>query len=102
MNNSNNFHLSISFSHSYSSSAIHFLDVTDGIVSKKLTTKLYKTPTDVQDNLHFTSSHHRHCKTVVPYRQAHHFKRVCASQDDFNRNCEILRDTFVIQKSALY
>lgn len=72
----NNFHPSIRFPYLYTSSSLCFLDVTVAIVNNRLTTKLFRKPTDRQQYLNFTSSHPRYHKTATPYNQAHRFKRV--------------------------
>lgn len=69
-----NFNLFGSFSSSF-----YFLDITIEIVNNKLMIKLYRKPTGGQQYLHFTSNHPHHCKTTIPYSQAQHFKRECAT-----------------------
>lgn len=63
----NTAHPAISFSHEYSRSTINFLDVTVSLSNNKLTTKLYRKPTDRHRYLYFKSSHVKHWKTSVPY-----------------------------------
>lgn len=87
----NHFHPSIKLSHSYSPLSVNFLDVTVSLCEGKLLTKLYRKPTDKNPLLHFKSSHVRHCKTAIPYSQAHRFKRLCSNREDFIANCEQLK-----------
>lgn len=93
----NNAHPNISFSHSYSDTSVNFLDVTVTLCNRKLTTKLYRKPTDRHQYLHFHSSHTKHCKTSIPYSQAIRFKRICSDNNDFARNCEDLRGALTRQ-----
>lgn len=94
----NDAHPSISFSHTYSTSTLSFLDVSISIVNDKLSTALYRKPTDRQQYLHFDSSHVKHCKTSIPYSQALRFKRICSEQSEFQKNCRTLKDALVKQK----
>ncbi|CAN7997262.1 unnamed protein product, partial [Ixodes hexagonus] len=94
----NKVHPNIKFSHSYSTQCAHFLDVTVEIHKNRLEAKLYRKPTDRQQYLHFNSSHPRHCKTSIPYSQAHRFKRLCSNSDDFHSNTRSLRNVLAKQK----
>ena len=94
----NNAHPGISFSHSYSAISVNFLDVTVTLDEQKLTTKLYRKPTDRHQYLHFQSSHTKHCKTSIPYSQAIRFKRICSDSNEFIRNCEHLRGALTRQR----
>lgn len=98
INDFNQAHPSISFSHSFSQSTINFLDVTLTVDNGEIGTKIYRKPTDRQQYLHFDSSHPKHCKTSIPYSQAIRFKRVCSKQSDFESNCLQLRDALTKQK----
>lgn len=64
----------------------------------KLTTKLYRKPTDKHQYLHFESSHLKHWKTSIPYSQAIRFKRICSHKSDFVSNCAQLRSALIRQK----
>lgn len=94
----NNCHPRISFSHQYSAEAINFLDVTVSVKDARLTTNLYRKPTDRHQYLHFESSHVKHNKTSIPYSQAVRFKRICSQESDFNQNCAVLRAALTRQK----
>lgn len=94
----NSAHPSISFSYQYSPSTVNFLDVNVTVSEGKLITKLYRKPTDKQQYLHFQSSHVKHCKTGIPYSQAHRFRRICSKEEDFNDNCKELRSALLKQK----
>lgn len=94
----NSAHPSISFSSDHSPSTINFLDVNVTVSEGKLITKLYRKPTDKQQYLNFQSSHVKHCKTGIPYSQAHRFRRICSEKEDFNSNCQQLRSALLKQK----
>lgn len=89
----NNIHPSISFTHTYSTSKINFLDVLVRVEGGALITSVYKKPTDRQQYLHFKSCHPRHCKTSIPYSQAIRFKRICSKSIDFQENANRMRVT---------
>ncbi|CAN7939219.1 unnamed protein product [Ixodes hexagonus] len=94
----NEAHKSIRFSRSYSQNSINFLDVTVTINGSSLETNLYRKPTDRQQLLHFSSSHPQHCKTSIPYSQAHRYRRICSNERDFISNTDALRNTLSEQK----
>lgn len=98
INKYNQAHPTIKFTPVYSSTSVNFLDVTVTIDNGKLTTKLYRKPSDRQQYLHYRSDHPRHCKNSIPYSQAHRFKRICAKKDDFDINAEKLRTVLRHQK----
>lgn len=93
----NNVHSSISFSHSFSDKRADFLDITVFLRNGRLSTTLFKKPTDRHQYLHFHSSHLKHWKTSIPYSQALRFKRVCTHESDYHQNCTSLRESLVKQ-----
>lgn len=84
-------HPNIKFSHIYSKTNINFLDVMVELNGDTLKTKLYRKPTDRQQYLHFKSSHPKHCKTSIPFSQAHRLRRICSDLNDFDRNADNLK-----------
>ncbi|CAN7944232.1 unnamed protein product [Ixodes hexagonus] len=48
--------------------------------------------------LHFNSCHPRHCKTSLPYSQAHRFRRICSNSNDFEQNALELKRVLTQQK----
>src|SRR5215813_2514280 len=90
----NNFHPTIKFTHSYSSNQIHFLDVSVHLDINKLTTKLYKKPTDRKQYLHFKSCHPKHSKRGIPYAQLLRIKRICSKEQDFISDSTELMKSF--------
>ncbi|CAN7978080.1 unnamed protein product [Ixodes persulcatus] len=93
----NSAHPDIKFTHTYSQAEVNFLDVTVLVVGKSLKTKLYRKPTDSLKYLHYNSCHPRHCKTSIPYGQAHRFRRICSDEGDFNTNAAHLRSALIEQ-----
>lgn len=91
----NSAHPSISFTYCYSKSTINFLDVTVEIRGNRIHTNLYKKPTDRHQYLHFKSSHPRHCKTAIPYSQAHRYRRICTDTADFEGHAKDLKTALV-------
>ena len=94
----NSLHPSITFTHTYSQESVHFLDVTVSVSCTSISTSLYKKPTDRQQYLHFHSSHPRHCKTGVPYSQAHRYRRICSEMTQFDTHAQELRAAFLRHK----
>lgn len=94
----NQAHPSISFTYSYSNTEISFLDVHIRIEDGALVTSVYRKPTDRQRYLHFKSCHPRHCKTSIPYSQAHRFKRICSRSEDFQKNTARMREVLLHQE----
>lgn len=94
----NTVHPNISFSHVYSQTEINFLDVHVRVLAGSLETSVYRKPTDRQQYLHFDSCHPRHCRTAIPYSQAHRFRRICSRDDDFSSNANRMRDVLIGQR----
>ncbi|CAN7976705.1 unnamed protein product [Ixodes persulcatus] len=97
----NSVHPNINFTYAYSQTNINFLDVTVKIENGKLSTNLYRKPTDRQHYLHYQSDHPRHCKNSVPYSQAHRFKRICTKEEDFDASAQNLKTMLGKQKYPL-
>lgn len=89
----NELHPSIKFTHSISKTSINFLDVTVSVKNERLSTNLYRKPTDQQMYLHFNSSHPRHCKTGIPYCQAYRYRRICTDIQEFDKHAERLKNS---------
>lgn len=94
----NTVHPNIHFTHTYSQVTVNFLDVTIIIEDDKLSTTLYRKPTDRQQYLHYQSDHPRHCKNSIPYGQAHRFKRICSKDTDFHASSQKLKLVLEKQK----
>lgn len=94
----NSLHPSIKLTYQISTESINFLDVTLMLDQGSVSTTLYRKPTDRQQYLHFYSSHPRHCKTSIPYSQAHRYRRICSGRDDFEKHAEELKTSLIGQK----
>lgn len=94
----NQVHPSIYFTHTYSNTEINFLDVLIRVDDGALVTNVYRKPTDRQQYLHFKSCHPRHCKTSIPYSQAHRFRRICSRTEDFHKNSTHMREVLLNQE----
>lgn len=60
-----------------------FLDVATKLLDGKISTTLYRKPTDGQQYLNFSSCHPEHCKKSIPVAQLKRFKRLCMSDGDY-------------------
>ena len=56
-----------------------------------LTTDLFTKPTDTHQYLAADSCHPRHCKEAIPFSQALRMRRICSSNDDFQKRCAELK-----------
>ena len=66
----NNFHPNIKFSHEVNKESIHFLDLNIRLSDGNISTDLYVKPTDRHQFLHYTSSHTDHTKRSIVFSQA--------------------------------
>ena len=91
----NSFHDTIKFTFSRSSEKVNFLDVTvvfnNGIVS----TDVYSKPTDKHQYLFHTSCHPRSCKKGIPFGQALRIRRICSSNNFFEKRVSELSNYLV-------
>ena len=72
----NEFHVSITFELTYSSSKVNFLDTTVYIENNTIKTTLYTKPTDKKQYLAYSSSHPKHIMRAIPYSQALRYHRI--------------------------
>lgn len=89
----NNAHATIKFTSEHSTRSINFLDTSIILENGKLTTTLYKKPTDKQQYLHFHSHHPRHCKVGIPSGQSVRLRRICSNDSDYTKRVDDLCDT---------
>ena len=83
-------HNTIQFTWEYSSSEIHFLDVTIKLHNGNYSTTLYTKPTDGHTYLQYGSSHPAHCKKSLPYSQAIRIRRICSNINDYDIQTDLL------------
>ena len=70
---------------------VNFLDVTvHHKENSKLTTTLYRKPTDTYRYLHFKSFHPKHQKKSIPYSQFVRVRRICCDKRDFYKFTNIM------------
>jgi hypothetical protein len=91
----NQVHPSIKFTHSIASDKIPFLDVSVIISGTQLSTTLYKKPTDNPSYLHYYSEHPKFMKHSIPYSLAIRCRRLCSDIGDTKNNLQTLKDKFV-------
>jgi hypothetical protein len=95
MDDFNKVHPSIKFTVQNSEKEIAFLDTLVRISGDRLTTTLYRKPTDNPIYLHYFSEHPKHQKNSIPYSLALRCKRICSSQADLLNNLNDLEEKFL-------
>ena len=89
-------HPSIKFDHNISNKEVSFLDTIVYIdKNNKLQTKLYKKPTDRQNNLHRVSEHPENLKKNISFSQVLRVRRICSEKADIDQACEELKERFI-------
>lgn len=91
----NQVHPSIKFTTESSHEEINFLDTTVYIHQNKLSTKVYRKPTDRSMYLHNNSYHPNNLKTNIPYGQALRLKKICTENDNYNKSLNDLNNAFL-------
>ena len=91
----NGFHNSIKFTWEWSQKKVNFLDIQIINNGGQVDTDLYVKPTDKHQYLTYNSCHSRGCKTSIPYAQAMRLKRICSTQEAFERRAEELTEFLV-------
>ena len=76
----------------WSRDSVSFLDTTVKIVDGQIVTDLYVKPTDTHQYLATNSCHPRHCKEAIPYSQALRMRRICSSDEAFNKRTTDLKE----------
>ncbi len=95
LNSFNSFHSTIKFTHEISSQTVNFLDVKVSVASRRLSTTLYRKPTDVVSYLHHKSFHPPGTFKSVVHSQLLRLKRICSSESDFKSESDQLCQTFL-------
>ena len=86
----NNFHPSIKFSHEVNKESIHFLDLSIRFSYGNILTDLYVKPTDIHQFLHYTLSHPDHTKCSIVFSKALRVSRICSKKSDFLKRREVM------------
>ena len=74
-----NLHTSIKFTMESSKTSIHVLDIHSSVKDYKISTDIYRKPTDSQQYVHFKSCHRPHTKQNIPFNLA---LRICTIVED--------------------
>ena len=88
----NQFHPTIKFTANISDTSLPFLDTLVSLNETKLSTTLYKKPTDKHQYLHYESHHPRHCKNAIPYSQIVRLRRLCMDDNDYDNKVDDFLD----------
>lgn len=91
LSNLNTFHEQIKFTWEISASALPYLDVMVSIEDGMFVSNIYRKPTDTQQYLNMKSCHPPHVKKSIPYSQALRIKRICDSDQSFERESKQLK-----------
>lgn len=85
---------SISFTMEKNKNTIHFLDVEITKKENKLNTTVYRKPTDKNTILSADSHHPLPLKKSLPVSQLHRLRRICDSEDEFDKQADSLLQRF--------
>jgi hypothetical protein len=96
----NTIHRDLKFTYTFSKKSIDFLDITILFDQKnrKLSTDLFRKPTDRQAYLNFYSNHPRHVKNAIPVSVSNRIVKICSSKEFYNKNIAIFRQKLVEQQ----
>jgi hypothetical protein len=91
--NLNDIHKDLKFTYTYSRTSIDFLDITISYdqFSRKISTDVYRKPTDRQSYLNFHSNHPRHVKNAIPVSVSNRIVKICSSKELYDKNMAIFR-----------
>ena len=79
----NKYHRNINFTPQSNKEYINFSYLTVSLLDNKVSTDLYRKPTDRYQYLHYSSSHPDHTKTSIVYNQTFRLNRICSVEGDF-------------------
>ena len=91
----NRFHENVKFTWEIAYDRIAFLDVTVAFTMGEFSTDLYCKPTDAHQYLNFRSCPPPHVKRGIPYGQGLRLKRICSSDEVFERRLGDLKGFLV-------
>ena len=96
LNELNNFHPYLSFTHETSESNVYSLNLNVTLKDNVIHTDLYINPTtDGHQYLHYQSSHPHHIKVSIPNSQALRVNRICSSEKDFRAHICRMKEWFL-------
>ena len=85
-----NSYSSLKFTWAYSKSHAVFLDVELTLHEGEIRTTVHTKPTNILQYLHFESYHPFETKKSLPFSLTVRARRICSTQDDLNRQCELI------------
>ena len=91
----NAYHESIKYTWEWSENKVSYLNVLVKVEGKKIATYVFCKPTDTRQYLDNRSCHPRHVKHGIPYGQALRIRRICNSDEVFERRLSELSEDFV-------
>ena len=91
----NNYHPNIKFTHESSKENIFFLDLFVSLSENKLYTDLYIKPTDRHQYLHYSSSHPDHTNMTIIYCQTLRLSRLCSKEINFIQHKREMKSWFL-------
>lgn len=94
ISNINNHHSTTKFTATFSGEEFIFLDTRVYIKWGHLETDFHVKDTDTHQYLHATSCHPLHCKTAISFSQALRLKRICSSNENFEKRTQELVEHF--------
>ena len=92
LSNINKHHNTIKFTATLSREEVIFLDTRVYIKEGHLETDLHVKDTDTHQYLHATSCHSLCCKTAIPLSQALRLKRICSTNEYFEKRTQELAE----------
>ena len=95
----NSFHETIKFTCKWSTEELPFLDVMVRRSGVGLVTNVYSKPTDAHQYLDHRSCHPNHVKKGIPYGQALRLRRICDSDEVFDKSLKDLKGAIWIDCS---
>ena len=98
----NHLHPTINFTFQHSTQQIRFLDMTIQIrANRKLSTKLFRKPTDCAELLHFHSNHSLKCKESIVSSQALRYNLFIADYCSLQKELDSLATSLLARKHPL-
>ena len=95
LENINQFHLNIKFTHELSTESILFLDLRVKLSQGRLETDLHIKPTDRHQYLPYSFPHPGHTKQSIVYSQILRVARVCSHEENFRKHATDMKSWFL-------
>ena len=95
LENINQFHLNIKFTHESSTESILFLDLRVKLSQGRLETDLHIKPTDRHQYLNYSFPHPGHTKQSIVYSQTLRVARVCSHEENFRKHTTEIKSWFL-------